>query len=212
VADPAETRDPLDAVIDYWRPSFKFMIGEIEATIPAHDERIRQQAQDELILRHRCGCEVCAHTSVLCPASASSLAMEQTSSGRIRQQAYAEAIEAACQSVDETHRRNTSWENVISRIKNGIRALTPPAIPQACEWPDVPELPRQTPNGQWLKSDGERERLTGERLREIAKCNCVVREVAWAMCRFNWDAIALKVEAFMRGDAITRELEGETRK
>jgi hypothetical protein len=58
---------------------------------------------------------------------------------------------------------------------------------------------------------GERERLTGEKLREIAKRNCVVREVAWAMCRFNWDAIALKVEAFMRGDAIARKLEGRSK-
>jgi hypothetical protein len=100
----------------------------------------------------------------------------------IRQQAYAEAIETCARKMETLN--DEFWSAVAAR---DCRALTPPAIPQ-------------------------REQLTGEKLREIAKRNCVVREVTWAMCRFNWDAIALKVEAFMRGDAITRELEGETRK
>jgi hypothetical protein len=38
-----------------------------------------EQVRDELIQRHRCGCEVCVHSAELCPASKSSIALEPTS-------------------------------------------------------------------------------------------------------------------------------------
>lgn len=51
------------------------------------------EALDELILRHRCGCEVCAHTSELCPASASSIAMERISSERARDSEFSWVVD-----------------------------------------------------------------------------------------------------------------------
>jgi len=74
------------------------IVGALEATMDSFQEKCfeeqvlivarygaqqRVEGRDELILRHRCSCEVCAHSSELCPASASSIAMERTSSERI---------------------------------------------------------------------------------------------------------------------------------
>jgi hypothetical protein len=52
-----------------------------------------RQVRDELIQRHRCDCEVCAHSAELCPASKSSIALESTSLERRDAEQRLEALE-----------------------------------------------------------------------------------------------------------------------
>lgn len=55
-----------------------------------HLNQSEEEGQDELIHRHRCGCETCATTSQVCPATASAIAQEETRAERA-------AVKQACQ-------------------------------------------------------------------------------------------------------------------
>jgi hypothetical protein len=195
VADPAETRehDPLDALIELIaaNPNSAVHIPAIKAVITADRERIRQQAYERAEaltiarLRKRFNEEgLHGHYNIVQEEFEHNEVAKD-----IRQQAYAEAIEAACETIIAWFQRHEGQGNLL----DAVRALAPPAIPQ------------------------ERERLAGEKLTgdQIDSISLAVQKAVSDYEEslnegdvLDWNYLESLVDTAVQ-DAIARELEGD---
>jgi hypothetical protein len=103
------------------------------APTPAPPTTEYNRGRDELILRYRCGCEICTHSTDLCPATKSSIAMERTSWERPAEPAVPElAVEQWW-----SHGEHTLATDLKGLAKDAFTAGALAAAPRAGERRDL---------------------------------------------------------------------------